>query len=260
MGLVTWAARGWVVVVVNSVLRVLAGTLALATYVAIWFVLMIPLLPWRVLRIKACNYFGKVTGSTIVWLTGSPFTLEGRENLDPDRPALYVSNHTSILDLFIGMWIAPVGTVGIAKKQVVWYPLLGQLYLLSGHLRIDRGNSAAAVASLQHLGELVRRHKLSIYMWPEGTRSKDGRLLPFKKGVVHLALQTGLPIVPIVVEGAQLVWEKNTLRIRQAPIRVQALPAIDTTGWTAEHLDEHVTTLHAAFVRALPADQQPLAA
>lgn len=236
---------------ITGALRFLVGTVLFAVLVAVWTVLLIPLLPWRVARIKACNYFGKVAGSSMMWLSGSPMHIEGREHLDPDRPAIYISNHTSAADLFIGMWLAPVGTVGIAKKQVVWYPLLGQIYLLSGHLRIDRGNSAKARESLRHLADIVRRHHLSIYMWPEGTRSNDGTLLPFKKGIVHLAIQTGLPVVPLVVQGAHQLWEKNTLRIRHAPIRVTVLPAIDTSTWSTDHIDAHLVTLQDAFQTVL---------
>ena len=239
-------------------LRLLVGFTLMGVYVAVWFVLMIPLLPWRIVRIKACNYFGKVAGSTMMWLSGCPITIVGKEHLDPQRPALYISNHTSIVDLFLGMWISPVGTVGVAKKQVVYYPLLGQLYVLSGHLRIDRGNTQSAVASLVRLGEIVRRHRLSIWMWPEGTRSRDGRLLPFKKGIVHMALQTGLPVVPVVVEGAHQAWEKNTLVVKRVPITVKALPAVDTSGWELSRIEEHVAELHRIFAEALPPDQRPL--
>jgi 1-acyl-sn-glycerol-3-phosphate acyltransferase len=229
-------------------------------FTLLWVVVCVPLLPWRVLRIKACNYYGKAAGRTILWLSGCPLTVEGWENLDRSRPALYVSNHTSLMDIFLAMWISPVGTVGIAKKQVVWYPFLGQLYLLSGHLRIDRDDPTRAVESLKHLAAYVREHGLSVFIWPEGTRSRDGRLLPFKKGVVHLAVQTGLPIVPIVVEGAQQAWIAGTLLVRRVPITIRALEAIDTTGWTAGTLDGHLAELHDRFRAALPESQQPVAA
>lgn len=241
-------------------LRLAGGFLAMFVFSAAWAVLLTLLLPWRVYRIKACNYYGKVTGSTMMWFSGCPITVTGHENLDPERPAVYISNHTSIVDLFLGMWISPVGTVGVAKKQVVFYPLLGQLYLLSGHLRIDRGNTAKAVASLQALGDVVRKNRLSIWIWPEGTRSKDGRLLPFKKGAIHLALQTGLPIVPVVVTGAHRAWQKGSLAIQRVPIGVNALPAIDTTGWAPERIDEHAEQLYAVFRDALPEDQRPVMA
>ncbi len=242
---------------ISGILRLIFGMLLMGVFVAIWAVLLTLLLPWRVGRIKACNYFGKTAGRAMMWISGCPLTIEGTENLDASRPALYVSNHTSIVDIFLAMWISPVGTVGVAKKQVAFYPLFGQLYLLSGHLRIDRGNSQKAIASLASLASYVRDHKLSIWMWPEGTRSRDGRLLPFKKGIVHLALQTGLPIVPVVVIGAQEAWVKGTLAVSRVPITIRALPAIDTSGWDADHMDEELEQIYAVFQRALPPNQQP---
>jgi 1-acyl-sn-glycerol-3-phosphate acyltransferase len=94
-------------------------------------------------------------------------------------------------------------------------------------------------------------------MWPEGTRSRDGRLLPFKKGIVHLALQTGLPIVPVVVQGAHRAWEKNTIRLHRVPIAVRALPAIDTSTWSLDRVEQHLAELESAFLEVLPAEQQP---
>lgn len=241
-------------------LRLVVGFVLFTVYTALWAALLVLLLPWRIWRIKAINHYGTVAGGTAMWLSGCPLTIEGREHLDAARPALYISNHTSVLDLFLGMWISPVGTVGVAKKQVVYYPLLGQLYLLSGHLRIDRGNSAKAIESLRQMGEIVRKHRLSIWMWPEGTRARDGRLLPFKKGIVHLALQTGLPIVPVVVTGAHHAWRKGSLAVQRVPIRVTALPAIDTSNWDAAKVDDYTQQLYQVFIDALPVEQRPLTA
>jgi 1-acyl-sn-glycerol-3-phosphate acyltransferase len=149
--------------------------------------------------------------------------------------------------------------VGIAKKSVVFYPVFGLLYLMSGHLRIDRKNSKAAVASMKKIAPLIRDKKLSIYMWPEGTRSRDGRLRPFKKGVVHLAVQTGLPVVPMVVKGAHRAWPATSYTLRPSPIEVEFLPAVKTDDWTVETIDEHVAHLHGLFANALPEDQKPAA-
>ena len=238
--------------------RIAIGLVIMALGVAVFIVAALLLLPWRRLRIRLGNVFGKTICRTMVWLSGCPLTLRGTEHLDPSRPAIYVSNHTSVLDIFIGSWLAPWGTVGIAKKEIVWYPFFGQLYLLSGHLRLDRGKRDRAVASLGSLSDLVCRHGLSIFMWPEGTRSRDGRLLPLKKGIAHLALQTGLPIVPIVVAGAHRAWEKRTLRVRAVPIDVTVLPAMSTAHWTAEDIDKNLAELHARFAEALPEEQRPL--
>ena len=155
------------------------------------------------------------------------------------------------------MWISPYGTCGVAKKEVVFYPFLGLLYLISGHLRVDRDNRQNAIRSMDAMVKVVRRHQLSIWIWPEGTRSHDGKLLPFKKGFAHLALATRLPIVPVVIHGAAAGWRKRSLRLTPVTLRIEVLDAIPTTHWDAARLDEHIEHVHAHFRAALAAPQSP---
>lgn len=233
------------------------GLTAMALGVLLWTVITVVLLPSRIARIKACNWFGKTVCAAMVKLSGCPVTVTGTEHLNGRRPAIYVSNHTSIMDIFLASSLSPVGTVGVAKKEVVWYPFFGQLYLLSGHLRIDRGRSAQAKETLARMGDMVREKGLSIFLWPEGTRSRDGRLLPLKKGLVYLAVQTGLPVVPIVVAGAHRSWSKGSLKLERVPIQVTVRPPIDTSGWSPDTAEEHLEEVAAVFRDVLPADQQP---
>jgi 1-acyl-sn-glycerol-3-phosphate acyltransferase len=243
---------------VGSALRVAAGAVVMAVAVAVQMLVLLLLLPSRNARIRACNYWGKVVGPALMWISGCPYTLEGEEHLRADRPAIYICNHTSIYDIFFAIFLSPIGTVGVAKKQVIWYPFFGQMYLLSGHLRLDRGNHGKALASMKHLADIVRRYKLSIYIWPEGTRARDGRLLPFKKGIVHLAVETGLPIVPIVISGAHRGWEKGTALVRPVPLAVKILPPVDTSAWSLERVDAHLAEIWEPVRAALPEDQQPV--
>lgn len=240
-----------------SWLKIGIGAIYMAFACSIHALILIALFWSRNLRIRSCNYWGWVTGRFILWLSGSTVTIHGQGNFDGSRPAIYASNHTSALDIFIGISRGPVGVVGVAKKEVIYYPFFGQLYWLSGHLRLDRGNHQSAMASMADLVRIVRDYRLSIWMWPEGTRSQDGRLLPFKKGLYHLAVQTGLPIVPVVVSGAHLAWQKNTSQLRGVPVRVDALPAIDTSGWKDRDPDAVLRELEAVFLAHLPADQHP---
>lgn len=243
---------------VLSFFRLTIGLVYMALAVAVFSALCVLLLPWRRARIRVCNVFGHITGPFILWLAGAKTGHIDHEKLRENFPAIYVSNHTSALDIFIGIWLAPVGTVGVAKKEVVWYPFFGQLYALSGHLRLDRQNRANAVEALRKVAEDVRKYHLGIWMWPEGTRSRDGRLQPLKKGFAHLAIATGLPIVPIVVTGAHRAWRKNSLALHPTQLTVQVLDPISTEGWALETLDRHVDEVHSAFARALPDDQLPV--
>ena len=245
---------------VTTTLKLVLALVLLTVLVSIMILMLIPLMPWRVLRIRLTNKSGTLIGRSMMWISRCPITIEGREHIQKDLPALFVGNHTSILDAFTSIWVCPPSTAGVAKKEVLYYPFYGQVWMLSGHLCIDRSNLQRAKESLRKLGEVVRKHGLNIWMWPEGTRSKDGRLLPLKKGFVHLAIQTGLRIAPVVTTGTHRAMEKSSLRVRKVPIHIKSLPTIDTSNWGLETVDKHVEQLRQAFIDALPADQQPLPA
>ena len=215
-------------------------------------------LPSRAARIRVGNVYGTWAGRGMAWLTGSQFVIRGEEHANGQRPAIYLANHTSIIDIFLGIWLSPTGTCGVGKKEVIWYPFFGQFFWLAGHLRIDRNNRASAVEAMRDMSALVAKHALSIFVWPEGTRSKDGRLRAFKKGAFHMALATKLPVVPMVITGAHEAWESRSLRLRRRTITVTFLPPIETTAWEKDHLDEHIHAVEAVFAAALPDAQKPL--
>lgn len=241
---------------VEGALRLLLGLTWVGLCSTVFLLALLVCLPWRATRIRLGNVYGHAAGKGAAWLTGSRFVVEGTP--PPGAPpALYVCNHASILDVFVGIWMAPIGTCGVAKKEIVYYPFFGQFYWLAGHLTLDRGNNTRAVAALERLVGFVLRHRLSVYIWPEGTRSADGRLLPFKRGAFYLALDTRLPIVPIVLSGTHRAWPNHTLTLYRTTVTVKFLPPIDTTTWTRETLDVHIAELREVYVRALPEDQRP---
>lgn len=242
---------------VASALRLIAGLILLAVVVPVALACFIPLIPWRWTRLRMANRFGTVLGKPLMWLSGCPMTIHGRDQISSAQQVIYAGNHTSIYDTFISIWLSPIGTVGVAKKQILYYPFFGVAWLLSGNMSIDRSDPTRAIESLNHLARQVHANQLSIFMWPEGKRSADGRLQPFKKGLAHLAIRTGLPVVPVVIAGAHRAWAKGTLNLRSTPIDIRFLPPISTTGWSEERIDEHLEEVHRAFAAALPEEQQP---
>jgi 1-acyl-sn-glycerol-3-phosphate acyltransferase len=246
----------------RSIVILTAGFTAIVLAVLVFLPVCLVLLPSRRLRIAACNVFGKIVGAFCLWLGGAEIPKEVQQRMNALHPAIYVSNHTSVFDVFIAIWSCPLFTCGVAKKSVAYVPFFGQLYLVSGHLLVNRSDRKQAVAALDSIARLTQQHKLGIWIWAEGTRSRDGRLLPLKKGFAHLALATRLPIVPVVVRGAHRVWEKNTMTLRsgRGVVGVTVLDPIATLDWTEENLDQHVATVHAAIAAALPDEQKPLPA
>lgn len=245
--------------VVRTALQMLVGMAFLGLTFLPMVAMLLVLLPWRARRARLSNYYGKLIGRFALWVFRCPLTVTGAEQLDRDRPVIYIANHCSQLDVFVAILLSPIGTVGVAKRSALLVPFFGQIYALSGNLAIDRGNGPQAIARLKRTVSFAREHGISLYIWPEGTRSPDGHMLPFKKGVVHMALQTGLPIVPMVVQGTHKAWAKGRFVIDGGPVRVDVLPPIDTAHWSADHLDQALDELHAVYAAALPEDQKPMA-
>lgn len=243
--------------VITSLLRATAGLTCTGALVAVMTPILILLMPWRVARIRVTNAFGTAIGRSVMWCAGCRVTVEGAENISADRPAIYAANHTSILDAFTTIWLTPAGTVGVAKKEVLYYPFYGQAWWLAGHVFVDRARTARAKAALTRTASFIASRGLHLCILPEGTRSNDGRLLPFKKGIVHMALETKLPIVPMITVGLERVWRRDTLTIRPAHVKIIFLPPIKTDHWTEEKIDEAIRELRAAFLKALPPSMQP---
>ncbi len=235
----------------STVPRLVLGYLVIALMAALIFPLMLLALPWRELRIRLGNLYGKVVGRIVPRIAGARVRVEGLERIRESAPAIYVSNHVSFLDAILGMWLCPWGGCGVAKREIASMPVFGQLYRVSGHLLIDRDRSRESIERLNRTAAWVRERGLSIYLWPEGTRSPDGRLQPLKKGFVHLAVATGYPVVPIVIQGAEKVWPKGSWRLRSGEVTVRVLPPIDTSGWSSERAAEHAAEVHRIMTEAL---------
>ena len=241
----------------TSLVRIGGGLLWTGLLVMMMVPILIILLPFRIARIYVYNAFGSAIGWGVLKCSGCRLTIVGREHVRADRPAIYVNNHTSILDAFTTIWLTPRGTVGVGKKEVIYYPFYGLAWWLAGQVLLDRGQTHKAKASIRRAAHFVKNNGLSLFILPEGTRSDSGRLIRFKKGVIHIALATKLPIVPMVTIGLQNAWPRSTLSLQPAEVRIIFLPPVETTHWTEEGIPAQVEQLRAPFLRTLPAEQRP---
>ncbi len=238
-------------------MRIAASFVLLSSGAVVYLLLSLLLMPWRSLRIRIGNVYGKIFGRSVVRILGVRTRVRHRERLTESRPAIYVTNHTSTLDVFIAMRLCPVGGCGTAKKEIARIPFFGWAYWLSGHLLIDRGDREGAIAALAATAEVVRRHRLSIWIWPEGTRSRDGRLLSFRKGFAHLAIATGLPVVPVVLHAAHERLPERSFQLVPGALDVEVMEPVDTRSWKRETVDVHVEQVHEIVRRALRPSQRP---
>lgn len=241
----------------RSTVTLTFGFLAVALGAVLTMVICLFLLPWRAARVKVCNGYGKIVSRFSFLIGGIKMEVDHPERLGGTMPAIYISNHTSVLDALIAMIVCPFGGAGVSKKEIGNIPFFGWLYRLSGHLLIDRQNPEGAIAAMQGLAEVVRKNHLGIWIWPEGTRSKDGHLLPFKKGFAHMALATGLPIVPVLAENAHNGWEKGSMLVKPVTIKLRVLEPISTADWRLETIDEHIAQVWHTVADALPEMHRP---
>lgn len=130
-------------------------------------------------------------------------------NIDPATPYVYIANHQNNLDLFtISNGVQP-RTVTIGKKSLKYIPFFGQLYWLSGNILIDRQNKSRALGAMLGAAERISKHNISVWMFPEGTRSYGRGLLPFKTGAFHIALEAKVALVPVCMSSTHNKFRFN---------------------------------------------------
>ena len=144
---------------------------------------------------------------------------------------MYMSNHQSSLDMFIYGAFIPRGTVVVAKRSIKYMPLLGQYLALAGTIYIDRLNHDSAMQGMQRAAAEIVQRKVSVIIFPEGTRSRTaGELLPFKKGGFNLAVEAKVPIVPLIVSQLQPVYDPKARRFLPGTITVKGAAAASYGG------------------------------
>jgi 1-acyl-sn-glycerol-3-phosphate acyltransferase len=163
---------------------------------------------------------------SILWASACPVVVHGRGNVRAGEPLVVAANHVSWFDIFAIASALEVPFHFVAKKELEKIPLFGPAWQAAGHISIDRSNREKAIRSLRSAGEKVRRDRSVVVIYPEGTRSRTGRLLPFKKGAFMLAVEAQVPVVPTAVTGAYEIMPPGAWRIRPNTMHVHFLPAI----------------------------------
>lgn len=177
----------------------------------------------------------RIVGASTVWLNPLwKFSTDGLRIRDPRRPYVAVSNHESYADIFLISHL-PWEMKWLGKEQLFKIPFLGWMMWLAGDVPVKRGRKDSIVTAMTACGAKLKQ-KLSVMIFPEGTRTPDGELLPFKDGAFRLAIENGAPILPIVVAGTRRAMAKHTFQFQKTRAICRVLEPIETTGLTLADL------------------------
>ncbi|MHB8830119.1 MAG: lysophospholipid acyltransferase family protein [Syntrophales bacterium] len=174
--------------------------------------------------------------------------VEGVQNVSLDKPQIFMSNHQSDFDILIVLAHIPGQFRWIAKKELFKIPFFGKAMRNAGYIEIDRQHHENALKSLDEAAIKIRDGK-SVVTFPEGTRSKDGTVKQFKQGMFYLAIQSGVPIVPISIIGASEIMPKRSLLIKPGRIKMVIGQPIDVSSYTIETRGELIDRVRAVIIR-----------
>jgi len=193
---------------------------------------------------------GRMWSRSILAASGIQVAVSGMERIDPARPYIFMSNHQSNFDIPVLLAHLPVQFRWLAKAELFHIPVFGRAMRGAGYISIDRADREAAFKSLGEASEAIRKG-VAIMIFPEGTRSLDGTLKPFKKGGFVLAVDAGVPIVPVAIRGTHAIMAKRTWIIRPRDVAVEVGEPIDTSDCTRATKEALMERVRAAIRHGL---------
>jgi 1-acyl-sn-glycerol-3-phosphate acyltransferase len=227
--------------------RFFAVGLPVTAFYATWAVLA----SWVGIRYAPNNIYDRIMrgwAGLLLRANGVTVSAEGLERLDPAHPYVFVANHTSIVDIWALLVAIPHSFRFVAKKELERVPVFGRAMMSAGNIFIDRDNLASSFASYDEAGVRIREG-LSAVVFAEGTRSRDGRLLPFKKGPFVLAIRARVPLVALYIHGAFERTPRGAMSVRPGSVVVRVGDPIETTGLTYDARNELSDAARASMTR-----------
>ncbi|MFB3924609.1 MAG: lysophospholipid acyltransferase family protein [Syntrophales bacterium] len=212
-------------------------------FISIFIVVMYPAFPRGEYTV---HRLGIMWARFLLFIANVKVDVIGKENALIGKPQIFMANHQSWFDIFIVFAHIPAQFSWIAKKELFSIPFFGTALRRLGTIEIDRKHHASALKSIDAAAQKIRDGK-SVVTFPEGTRSMDGEIQPFKKGVFHLALKSGVPIVPISIVGSREIMPKKSLKIHPGKIVMVIGEPIEIDGYSVETIEELITRVRTAI-------------
>jgi len=190
-----------------------------------------------------------------LWLAGVRLEVQGRDRIPPGRPVVFMANHQSNCDPPALLSVMPPVLV-LVKKEFFRVPIIGRGMVMRGFIRVDRRNREQALEAVEKGVQALKAGK-SFLVYPEGTRSLDGRLQGFKKGVFVMALKAGAPVVPVSISGSNKIMAKGKFVIRPGRVRITFHEPVATEGLGIEDREILIARVRQAVLEGLEKDECP---
>ena len=224
-----------------------AQALFLAAWTSLWITLALLVLGVTFRRDLPLAMARRCWGPGVLLGAGVTLEVEGGDDIDWSKPHVFVSNHSSFLDIPVAFVALRSNLRFVAKSSLAWVPFLGWYMRATGMIFVDRGKTEHAIASMRRAGERIRAGA-SILAYPEGTRSPDGRIGTLKRGAFVVALESRVPVVPVAIVGAERVLAPGGFRVRPGRVRVRIGAPIPTEGVAVEDRGAFVARVRAAMI------------
>ena len=199
------------------------------------------------------HHMARVWGRSILWISRVKVEISGLEQIQPSDAVIFMSNHQSNFDIPVYFSALPVQFRWLAKAELFKIPIFGRAMRSAGYISIDRTNAKSALRSLKRAAEIIR-NGTSVLIFPEGTRSTDGKLLPFKNGGFFLAIGAGVPIVPLSIQGTRQVMAKGRKLIHGGRVHIELKPSIDTTAYTRKTMGPLMEQVRTSIAEGMTHD------
>ncbi len=196
------------------------------------------------------HYVGKFWSLLNIFLSGTRLTIKGKEKINKNLTYIVMSNHQSLFDVWALIGKIPLQLRWLVKSEIRKMPIFGYTLERIGHVYIDRKNRKGVSISLEAASRKIKKGT-SVIIFPEGTRSEDGHLLKFRMGGATIALKSGIPILPVTVNGSRFVLPKNTLALMPGKIEIVVGDVIDPSGYDENHKYELMEKIRSAIEKNL---------
>ena len=198
---------------------------------------------------------GRIWAKCLLGVSKIKVSLKGFSNINLNRPHIYMANHTSNFDIPVLQSCLPVHFKWLAKSELFKIPIFGFAMKRAGYISIDRSDKESAIQSLQTAAKIIQSGA-SVIIFPEGTRSRNQNVQPFKKGGFVLAVDSGVPIVPVILHGTWKIMPKNQFFIEPGHVVVEIKKPIESSDYTRETKDLLIGKIRTVIMESLKNGQK----